>query len=237
MKFINEKGEKINLDDFKFLNHGNCANTYYNNNIVFKKYKPTTQSEYKIDSKVFNILKDINNPNFIKLYDIYMLTTLKERFSYLLNITKFRIDAYTAKYYKKDYIDPLYINKDYLLSNLYTIEKIFCELSRYRVKVGDIHAKNTIYTKDLIIIIDPDFFQLSNSSQSEIEIINKKYVLTLFESMIENSSGLFYDERNSLLDWVDDNFTKDSITEKTNVTDFIAKQLRHVKRPIDLVRK
>ena len=237
MKFINEKGEKINLDDFSFLDHGNCANIYYNNNIVFKKYKPTTQSEYKIDSKVFNILKDINNPNFIKLYETYMLTTLKERCLHLLNNINFRIDAYTAKYYEKDYVDPIFINKDYLLSNLYEIEKIFCELSRYRVKVGDIHAKNTIYTKDLIIIIDPDFFQLSNFSQYEIEIINKKNILTLFESMIENSGGLFYNERNALLDWVDDNFTKDSITEKTNVTDFIAKQLRHVKKPIDLVKK
>lgn len=237
MKFINEKGKIINLGDFKFLDHGNCANIYYNNNLVFKKYKSNTQSEYKINSKVFNILKDINNPNFIKLYDIYMLTTLKERFSYLLNITKFRIDAYTAKYYKKDYIDPLYINKDYLLSNLHEIEKIFCELSRYRVKVGDIHANNTVYTNDTITIIDPDLFELSTSSQSEIEILNKRHIIKLFESMIENSSGLFYDERNALLDWVDDNFTKDSITEKTNVTDFIAKQLRHVKRPIDLVRK
>lgn len=237
MKFINEKGKKINLDDFKVLGNGKCADTYHDGTMVFKKYKEDTRSDYKISKEVFNILKDINNPHFIELYDIYMLTSLPERLLYFLNASIFTIDAYTAKYYKKDYIDPLYINKDYLLSNLHEIEKIFCELSRYRVKVGDIHANNTVYTNDTITIIDPDFFQLSTSSQLEIEILNKRHIITLFESMIENSSGLFYDERNALLDWVDDNFTKDSITENSNVTDFIAKQLRHVKKPIDLVKK
>ena len=35
MKFINEKGKKINLDDFKVLGNGKCADTYHDDTRVF----------------------------------------------------------------------------------------------------------------------------------------------------------------------------------------------------------
>lgn len=237
MKFINEKGKKINLNNYTFLNNGKCANTYHNNTLVFKEYNKDTISEFKISKDVFDILKDIDNPNFIKLYDTYMLTTLFERILYSLNAICFSIDAYTAKLYQKENINPLYINKEYLLYNLSEIEKLLNLISSLGIKVDDIHTGNTVYTKDRIIIIDPDFFKLSHTSESRIKSWNKRNVLVLFQSMIEDSKELKCKDRKALLDWFDDNFSVSKVTEDINITYNIAKQLKYVKKPIDIIRK
>ena len=186
---------------------------------------------------MFNILKDINNPHFIELYDIYMLTSLPERLLYLLNASIFTIDAYTAKLYQKENINPLYINKDYLLSNLHEIEKLFDLIAALKIKVDDIYIDNTVYTKDNIIIIDPDFYKLSMRPESEIRTWNKRNILVLFQSMIEDSDGMLYEEREDLIEWFRDTFYVDEITENSNVTDSIAKELKYVKKPIDIIRR
>ena len=166
-----------------------------------------------------------------------MLTTLPERILYSLNAINFMIDGYTTKFYQKESINPLCIDKDYLLSNLYEIEKLFNIISSTGIKVDDIFIDNIVYTKDRIIIIDPDFYRISKSKESEIKSWNKRNILILFQSMIEETIGLYHEERQKLISWFEDTFFEEKITENTNVTDNIAKELKYVKKPIDVIRK
>ncbi len=87
-----------------YLNKGSCAKIYYNKKIILKKYYSETPINLRIKEDIFNILKDINNRNFIELYNIY--STYKETLNHQ-SITS----AYTAKYYKDNSINPILENK------------------------------------------------------------------------------------------------------------------------------
>lgn len=239
MAYIDEKGKKFKYDykDLKHLDQGDCANIFYDNKIIFKIYDEDLPLKYKIQPDIFNVLKEINNPHFIKLYDLYMHVNLLERFLYLIHSINFMVDCYTAKYYKKEKLDPMFMDKEYLLNSLYEIEKIFNELAINKIKVSDIKKNNTVYTNDSIVIIDPDFFRFSTESQEDIKKWNKRNIITLFESILLSPSEITLDERDKLRKWYIDNPLIRKVYNANNATDEIAKKLQYVKRPIDIIRK
>lgn len=237
MKYVNRKGEIIKLADFKYLDAGGCAHIYCDNSTVFKIYKKDTLPDCRINNEIFDILKDINNPNFVKLYETYTSISLYKKLLSHIHPTEFRVDAYTSKFYQKEDIDPISISKDYLLSNLDEIERLFDELAKYKIKVEDVNQKNTIYTKDSIVIIDPDLFCIYEYPIASIKVWNKISLLKLFKSIINYSNSLYFTEKNNYLDWIKDNFHLHEINENTNITKEISNKLQYVKRPIDFVRK
>lgn len=55
----------------KYLNSGECAKVLHNKDIIFKEYYSKTPFDCILNEKRFDILKNINNPHFIELFDIY----------------------------------------------------------------------------------------------------------------------------------------------------------------------
>lgn len=235
MAYIDRNGKKYKYNSrcFKKLNYGECANVFYdkNKNIIFKIYDEDLENKYRIKSEIFDILKQIKSPYFMELYNLYMQVKLKERIEYNLKKDNFRVDCYTAKYYKKIDIDPIFTDKEYLLSSLKGIEKVFDILSTYRIEVSDIKMQNSVYTKDGIVIIDPDFYFFSIDPESEIKKMNKKAILSLLKSILLWSK-IPYNETRELR-------SKLNIVpnENKSITDEIAKELKYVKKPIDIIRK
>lgn len=127
MTYYNRNYEKITLkkSSLKFLDCGTCGKILHNKNTIFKEYFPTTSPRFRLKPEEFDILKNIDNPHFIKLFDIYTNLSLLKLLKNKRKKSPFKIDAYTAKYYPDDSVDALYEQKDYILDNFKELEILF----------------------------------------------------------------------------------------------------------------
>ena len=236
MRYIDENGTKVKFDmkEFQFLNNGGCARVYHNNIQIFKRYYKATPNNLKLRKDVFNILKQIKSANFIKLYNSYYVEYNYKR----INFNDEYLDAYTAEYYQKENIIPALINKDYLLENLKKLDDLFKLLSDNRIETNDVRVQNTILTKESIVIIDPDFFEIHRNSKKEIRIWNKARLLNLVRDLLLKIE-LFkdYNTMEKMERWFDDNFDLNEITESTDLAHELSKKLKYVKKPIEVIRK
>lgn len=243
MSYYNRDCKKLDLSRLRYLDSGGCANIYCNSKIIFKKYFNNIDDRDKINTDLFYLLKEINNPHLIKLFDIYSNMNLLKLILYKMDVTPFKVDGYTAKYYEDDSVKFLYADIDYILDNFKELESLFKTFTDNGIVTSDIKRNNTILSPDSIIIIDPDRFSFSNESQSSIAIHNKKKLLQLFRSLCYYSSkdleyeyGEYYHIRKK----IESQFNSDDaiiITDKTNITDEISKKLKYTKTPIDYFLK
>ena len=233
MSYYNRDHKKIKLDDFEYLNSGECARILYNKEVIFKEYFPETEPCYRINEKVFNILKNINNPHFIELFDFYSDFNFIELLKNKVGILPFVIDAYTAKYYPDDSVNVLIEHKDYILDNLKELEVLFRVFSENMICTDDIKRDNTVIGKDGIVIIDPDLFYTMQSSREFISTLNKKNLLYLFRDILINS---IKNELNpgKIKTFIDNELVNFEVKANTDVTYEISKKLKYIKKPIEL---
>lgn len=235
MVYYNRKLEKIDLSSMKYMTSGGCASIYHNNDIVFKRYYHNTSYSMRLNSDMFDLLKQIDNPHFIKLIDIYSkmnyLVLLKNRIS----LSNFKVDGYTAKYYTDNTVDVLYENVNYILENFCELEKLFKLFSDNKIVATDVRRDNVIIGKKDIIIIDPDLFYITNTVNSQIELKNKTKLLKLFRSILVDAVSNF-PLYGKYIKYIDEELCNIEIKENTDVTYEISKKLNYVKKPIELFK-
>ncbi len=61
---------KIKRKKLEWLNQGNCAKVFRYGDKVLKEYFPDTGRGSRLKPEVFDILRHIDNDNFMKLYEI-----------------------------------------------------------------------------------------------------------------------------------------------------------------------
>ncbi len=236
MAYYNRNKETLKLNNMKYLNHGHCAKILYNKDIIFKKYYQETILDFRLSPEMFDILKDVNNPHFIELLDIYNKSNFAKMLKNKFIKSQFITDAYTAKYYPNNSINILEEQKDYILDNFRELENLFNIFSEHiGVCTEDIKKDNTVINKEGIIIVDPDLFFTMDTSTSLISILNKKNLLNLFKSICIESLVNEADY-NKLLTCIHNDFNI-KVEENTDITHEISKKLKYVKKPIDLFTK
>lgn len=235
MGYYNRDLKKFDQSNFEYLNEGKCAHVDYNHDIIFKQYFPHTGLSYRLKASVFDILKDIDNPHFIELIDIYANDKLLKLFFNKLSKDDFIVDAYSAKYYEDEKINVLNEPIDYLLDNIRELEILFGVFSDNAILTDDLHGENVIYTSQKMIIIDPDFFRLYNDS--DLIIRNKKGLLKLLkcicEYMLERESK-YTDEK---IDNMANKLTDFKVYRNTDITYEVSRKPKGVKRPIEYLLK
>lgn len=237
MAYYNRDKEKLSLklDELEFLNSGECAKVRYNSEIIFKEYYH--DSECRLTPEIFDILKNIDNSHFMKIYDIYSEMSTFELAQYILKQRPFIVDAYTAKFYPEEPINVLYEHTDNLLENLNELEILFKIFSYNGIVTDDVKRTNTVLNKNeiIIIIIDPDAFYISKESPKDLLVRNKKELLYIFKSLLLHSAKENENSKKWLLinRKIDNDLTNFEIEENTNITNEFSKRLGYVKRPID----
>lgn len=234
--YYNRNYKKLKLNNMEYLNNGGCAEVLHNEEIIFKEYYYETSHNYRLDEKMFDILKNIHNSHFIELFDIYSDFNFAELLKNKIGMLPFTVDAYTAKYYPDNSVNALLENKDYLLDNFKELEILFKIFSENMICTADIKKDNTVIGKDGIVIIDPDLFYTMEFGKELISTLNKKNLLYLFRSIFINSlkGKPNYDR---MVTYIDSELVNIKVTDTTDVTQEISKKLRYVKRPIELVKK
>lgn len=236
MSYYNRNYKKLKLSAMEYLNSGECAKILYNKEMVFKEYYSETILNCRLSEKMFDILKNINNPHFIKLFDIYSDFDFIELLKNKIGILPFIVDAYTAKYYPDNSVNVLLEHKDYILDNFKELEVLFRIFSENMICTDDVKRDNTVIGKDGIVIIDPDLFYTMQSSKEFISTSNKKKLLNLYRSIFINSlkNELNYGK---FIPFIDSELVNFEIKDNTDVTYEISKKLKYIKKPIELFRR
>ncbi len=175
-----EDGEIIDFSDYEFIAEGQCAKIYKHDNEVLKVYKYDCSINYYFRKKVFKLLKDLNIPNLVKLYNYYYFHPGK--ISHL-----FSINAYTMEYVSKDNLDILNLTTDNLLKIVASLEETGKLLADSRIRIYDAHHSNIIFSEQGATIIDLDLFRIANlSSIKKLYLENLKQIFHYIESEISN---------------------------------------------------
>ena len=222
----------INLDELTKINEDMVTNglIYRYRDMILKKYWYCT--EYAINEDVFNKLCIIDNNHFIKLYELFTIISddeYDEKFAkYKQGKINFSLAGYTAKYYQPDFINPLLEKSAYLINSIEGLKELVDILSNSKIMMDDTKIKNTIIQKNGIVIIDPDYYKLSNKDIKFIKNNNNKELLQLLKTLFIQYSVL---KKPNVLRF----FTELDNIEPLQSICYIEKELRKVKRPIDLL--
>lgn len=185
MFYFSRNKEIFKLDkEYERFSSGECGEVYTNEKNVFKVYFKNTLDEFRLDEEIFEFIKQIDSQNLMEIYEIYTKASLKNAFGSLTQYNDFQIDAYLAKYYKKDDINVLLKHKDYLLESLEEIEKQFACFTEYLIFLDDIKFENSICTENEIVLIDPDCFRKA--------YITDGLDVTTIENGSISTSGIYY---------------------------------------------
>ncbi len=184
MAYYNRNGKVLKIErKMEYLTSGECASVRHNNKIILKEYFSDTTINCRLTAKLFDILKDIDDKHFIKLFEIYSDMDLLELIQYKTNFRNFVVDAYTAEYYSDNSVNVLYEPIDYLLNNFSELESLFDIFTDNSIITDDVKRKNAILSHSGIVIIDPDTFYTSSLSKQDIAIENKMELMYLFRSI------------------------------------------------------
>lgn len=235
MSYYNRDYEKLQLHDMEYLCAGSCARILHNKDMIFKQYFSQTPSHLRLSVEMFDILKSVNDPHFMELFDIYSDSYIRKSSNDKLSKSAFTVDAYTAKYYPDDAVNPLLEHKNYLLDNFKELETLFKVFTENKVFADDIRRDNTIIGRDKIVIIDPDIFYTSEEAKKTISISNKWKLLKLFRSILLSYAS-DEKERSQAVDFVENELMNIEVKDTTDITSEISKKLKYVKKPIELLK-
>lgn len=216
----------------KYLSQGDCGEVSHNDEIILKEYFGFINNSYRIKEEIFDILKNIDDKHLIELYDIYTAKNKIKIFFGKLLQCQFKVDCYTAKYYSDNSVNALNEPKEYLLENLFELQKLFNILTENNICTKDVKRANTIIGKEGIVIIDPDLFYIPKEKEN-VALINQLNLLNLFKSICLASIDTKRD-LDSILKCLEKEVLDFNLTEKTDISYEISKKLKYRKCPKDI---
>lgn len=232
MDYYNRNFQKLELENMKYLSQGDCGEVSHNDEIILKEYFGFTNNSYRIKENIFDILKSIDDKHLIELYDIYTAKNKIKIFFGKLLQSQFKVDSYTAKYYSDNSVNALNEPKEYLLENLFELQKLFNILTENNICTKDVKRANTIIGKEGIVIIDPDLFYIPNEKEN-VALINQLNLLNLFKSICLASIDTKRD-LDSILKYLEKEVLDFNLTEKTDISYEISKKLKYRRCPKDI---
>ena len=212
---------KFNILNMNLLGQGTCGKVYRYNDIAVKIYDLDTPNHIRLKPEKFDKLKNINNPHFIKLYNIYARKIIPFRINH-----NFITSIYTSKYYEPDKQSIIEKPIDYFLDNLFEIEKLLDYLTSIHILTDDLRYHNVILQENEIVLIDPDTFNYYTDSQDYIGYRNKNNLLELINTILYWSIRE-YDE-SIYNNWIF-NLFKFNVTNSTDITNEVSKKFKKYK--------
>ena len=235
MEFYNILKDKIEIPAQVFaktnqINHGKCGSVYKYGNQCIKLYdQPMNMSWNRLPKTMYQKLKTIPNPSLVNITDILY----KEKSDYV-------VEGYIMDYYEKNDDDILEYPTEYLLRNAHNFLEISANCSSKKIRLLDIRMPNVLITKNNIVLIDPDKWEIKNKlNYFELEKINSSILISLLDDIICQYLNKYHSKemvaKKVSADAISRRLLKFSNSKKTEK--ILAKKLRHCKRPIDYLHK
>lgn len=178
MEMYNSKRELVDLQGYTYLDEGECAKVFRKGDEVFKLYKFDTKYYFFLGTKMFKVLKEIDDPNIVKLYDyFYYYDDFLTRHSYM--------DGYSMQYVERD--EDLVIDKpsEYLFSIADQLDGTVERLSERKIHIRDYKYRNIIFGKDKATLIDVDTYEFCPfTSYETLKKANQEEMLRFLTSQL-----------------------------------------------------
>jgi serine/threonine protein kinase len=171
----------VEFEDKEPFDHGSCGYVYRYDDKVLKVFRSDCGFDYKMRKKYFNILKNLDAPSLVNLYDYFFKYKISPSFALIVH-------AYLMEYIEKDNTNILTCDRNYIVCMLEKIEKTIQELSDRDILIWDLKSQNFILNADGLNFIDLDLYRkrgfgYKNSSY----IINKNRIIMLLNHLIMNA--------------------------------------------------
>lgn len=184
----------IDTGEFNLYSQGTCASIYKKDALILKEYKFNCKYCYMISTSVFQLLKELQLPHIVKLYDAYYTDT--SFWKYFL-----KMDAYTMEYAGERIDSLLESSREYFLEMVLELERLLPLLTRYRILLNDTNSYNIIFSKNDVTIIDPDLFCVSKwHSSSFILKYNQNALLEYIISTLLKDARMLKEDDSFLYD-------------------------------------
>lgn len=243
MAYYSENFKKLELptDELEFLCEGGTSNVFRFNDLIYKEYFDITPIRCTLKSDVYEALKTIDSKNMMKIYNIYSDKNLLMLYMNGLFRKTFQIKAYIAKYYEEDPTNIFTKSVDYFLDNCKRLDELAKTMTEASIVMYDVKRWNTILTRDNIVIIDPDYFSLTDADKEVTLFNNKEAILNLLHDIfaisilefLPKTDLLQHFENCRIIDLHFKEFFDVQLTCDTDIAYELSKKLRHVKKPID----
>ena len=152
----------LDLSELELIGSGSFGEVYKCDDLAIKIYDSATYDCDNIHIDIFEDLRDIDLPGFLKLVDYSTVMCRKEKLSKKRDYNvdeKEVINAYSSKFIeasKEKMIDkPI----EYTLNTLYEFKKVLDELNKRKILISDPHNENVIINDNNLVIIDPDLYR------------------------------------------------------------------------------
>ena len=174
MIFYSSKNDILDTDKYMKYDTGGNSVIYKkeNEDVLFKVYKVDSTYKYHMAKRNFNMMKEYDIPNLVKLLDYYF--QYKQKANAILPM-----DAYTMKLVDGNRVDLIDMDKNYINQVLLQLEEIIDRLTERKLLIGDAHKDNIIFNENGVTLIDLD--QITHMS-----LFTKKTIYSF------NKSGLLY---------------------------------------------
>ncbi len=234
MIVYDEKGQELNIDDDYEKNgigQGKNGTVYHEGaDQCAKIYYGKVFHKNRLQKDAYDILKSIDFPFLVQMKRLlYNDPHLDELIGYLM------------KYYSPKKLKILWKNTKYSLYILGEFMKVSEILSKEHIVMRDLARKNTIYTGNEVVIVDPDLFK--HLPDSSIEDCQKNNYIEIYKLM----RNIYFVEVKNM---VDEELTlegKRNLYQKMNdlfdydwdskMVKSLSRKLRKYKYPIDYFLK
>ena len=168
--YLYGENKRLDTNHFKYFDEGGRAIVYKNKEVLLKYYRTGCKYCFYMSKKLFNILKELNLPHLVTLYDMY--------YNQKSVLNRFKLmDGYTMKLVTNKVEHITNQRTEYLLDMISELEKMIDVLSRNKIIMEDNHYRNIIFSENDVTIIDPDQFYIAPLSSYEGVLEENKKIL------------------------------------------------------------
>lgn len=230
MVFYTRDLRKFEVDICPKLSIGDGVSSmvYRNDDMAIKLYYDWAKTTFMSECR-FDALSSVKSDNYIELHDLIMKVKAYDPEKYIRE-NGFKIDGYTARYYVQDETNPMFKPSSYLISNIEGLQELTEQLVKKRIRLRDIDVENTILTKDKIVLIDPDLYEVTSESKKELRMGNTYEIFFLIKLIMYGYSG-------ELQDSVMNYFTEFEEQNAFECLDQVKRELSRVRTPIEMFEK
>lgn len=185
-RLYNKDGKEFDTKNFKlYSSEGNTSTIYIKDDIILKVYLDITKDNSTLSRKMFDILKEIDNPNFIKLKDYYFDTTCSNE--------KTVIKAYTSEKIEQGELNIIDMNTSFFLDSINELEKLCEDFANHHIILKDIRGNNILFNESGPTLIDPDlFYQMKILPKTLISESNKREMLEYIRKYLYKCYDIYY---------------------------------------------
>lgn len=161
---VMNNGQEIVFPNAEYICKSRIANIYKYGDLAIKVYDDD-EALYpdRIPKEVFDAVSSVNVNALLKLRDCYSdFVELYDK----EDCNEVAVTGFTYDYIEEEKVDMIDLPMEYTLNTIHEFDLLVKEFNKRGILLVDPKPGNSILTKDNLVIIDPDLFEINQSEEA-----------------------------------------------------------------------